>query len=50
MEVYRCRKCNKLVFKASFKGSIEIVCTRCNFKNVYRSVEIPEVRDSAFSK
>ena len=29
MEEYRCKTCNKLLFKGSFKGLIEIKCNRC---------------------
>lgn len=29
MKEYRCTKCNKLLFKGNYIGSIEILCTRC---------------------
>lgn len=32
MQMFRCPKCNKLVFKYKLKGwlSVEIKCSRCN--------------------
>ena len=29
MKEYRCVKCNKLLFKGTFTGMIEILCNRC---------------------
>lgn len=32
---FRCKKCNKLLFKGKFIGKVEIVCNRCKNKNVF---------------
>lgn len=30
---YRCDKCNKLLFKGKYEGTIEILCNRCKKLN-----------------
>ena len=30
---FRCKHCNKLLFKGTFKGIIEILCSRCKALN-----------------
>lgn len=36
---YRCKKCNKLLFKGKYKGTIEILCNRCRILNIIECQE-----------
>ena len=36
---YRCDKCNKLLFKGKYEGTIEILCNRCKELNKIRVSE-----------
>lgn len=33
MKEYRCKQCNKLLFKGKFIGLIEVLCNRCKQVN-----------------
>lgn len=35
---YRCKYCNKLLFKGKYIGTIEILCNRCKTINNIESV------------
>ena len=36
---YRCDKCNRLLFKGKYVGTIEILCNRCKKLNKIRVSE-----------
>ena len=39
MKEYRCNKCNKLLYKGRYIGTIEILCNRCKELNIIECLE-----------
>lgn len=33
---YRCKKCNKTLFEAQFKGVIIKICSKCKHRNIFK--------------
>lgn len=42
MKEHRCENCNKLLFKGTYEGTIEILCTRCKKLNIIKSANNKE--------